>query len=87
MHASQTNNNIEFKWHSFTRSELLRARVWLAIVGLSGKERELDLFWTKKDGGRADGPYPGKFCNVFKQKPDPRRDADAAACAIFKFEQ
>lgn len=69
-----------------TRNELLLPRVWPPTVGLSGKERELDLFVTYA-GALTDDPYPGKFCKVFKPKPDPRRDADAAALAIFKFEQ
>lgn len=69
-----------------TRNELLLPRVWPPTVGLSGKERELDLFVTYA-GTLTDDPYPGKFCNVFKPKPEPRLDADAAAAAIFKFEQ
>lgn len=70
-----------------TRNELLRPRTCCcATVGLSGKERELDLFWTIVVLIRCDDPYPGIFWKVFSASPEPRREADAA-CAIFKFEQ
>lgn len=80
---------VYFVWYGdqLTRNELLLPRDWPATVGLSGKERELDLFGII--GGVARGvPYPGRTpCSVFNPKPDPRRDADPTVWAIFKFEQ
>lgn len=67
-----------------TRNELLLPLVWPATVGLSGKEREFDL--VVANGGARGDPYPGP-CKLFNPKPEPLRDADAQACAMFKFEQ
>lgn len=66
-----------------TLNELLRPLVCPTIVGLSGKERELDLVVTN---GARGVPYPDP-CNEFNWNPDPRRDPAAPAAAIFKFEQ
>lgn len=71
---------------------MLRPRVCPTTVGLSGKERELDLVVTK--GGARGVPYPDidvTPCRLFRLNPEPRLDPAAAACAaicaIFKFEQ
>lgn len=66
---------------------MLRPRCCPTTVGLSGKERELDLVVT--NGGARGVPYPdiGGPCIVFKPKPDPRLEPAVVACPIFKFEQ
>lgn len=78
---------------SVTRSELLRARVCPTTLGLSGKERELDLVVTRAVARRG-VPYPATPPPVtppaswLRLKPLPRREpAAAAAAAMFRFEQ
>lgn len=62
-----------------TLRELLRARCWpTSVVGLSGKESELDLVVWK--GGARGDPYPIDGM-LFSPIPEPRRDPPAAAAA------
>lgn len=38
-------------------------------------------------GGARGSPYPGTPPIWFSPNPEPRREADATACAMFRFEQ
>lgn len=68
---------------------MLRPRCCPTTVGLSGKERELDLVVT--NGGARGVPYPDigwpTPCIAFKPNPEPRREPADAAWPIFIFEQ